>query len=98
MRGVAPALLFLAGCGTVADLGNQDHSDVYLGRRGPNIMGGVRLDVARMSDSGCKGIALPFYVIDVPFSLALDAALLPLTIPYVLLSDGRGDSEPLPER
>ncbi len=66
---LASALL-LSGCGTILNLG--DH---------PQAMGGVRFDANEMTHGGpCS--AAPLFCMDMPFSLALDLALLPFTAIY----------------
>ena len=79
------SLLTLSGCGTVANLVNPTEDRLRLGSAGPHVYGGLRMDVDILDSPGHLGPLLPFFVIDVPLSLVLDTALLPLTIPYSLL-------------
>jgi uncharacterized protein YceK len=80
IRCAALALLPFAGCGTLEDLGGN------IG--GPRVFGGVRRDwhYIRGGDRAWPVIGV-FWVIDVPLSLPLDVALLPLTIPLSLSSE-----------
>ena len=89
----ALSLLALAGCSTLADTFNPTGSESYLGRRGPNILGGTRLDVDHIGDPECKTIAIPFFALDLPFSFALDLVFLPYTLGYSIVNRGRGNSE-----
>ena len=99
MRAAAALLLStLAGCSTIGDSFNGGNSEPYLGQSGPNVMGGVRMDVAHFGDSGCKAIMMPFYLMDLPFSFALDLAFLPFTLPYNLLRPGPPTLKSLEEK
>ena len=89
---IALSLISLAGCSTLADTFSPAASEQYLGRKGPNILGGVRMDVSRVGDPSVHGIAVPFYILDTPFSLVLDVVMMPFTIPYVLLSGKQSKS------
>jgi len=76
-------LLLLGGCGTIGNLAND-----------PRIYGGVRYDVGELGNTGpcSSGIVACF---DLPFSVALDTAVLPFTLIYELL---RPAPEPAPQR
>jgi len=76
-------LLMLAGCSTIADTVSPSNSEPYIGR-GPNVMGGLRMDIAHLGDPGRQAYSTPVYIIDLPFSFALDVALLPFTLVYSL--------------
>lgn len=77
-----------AGCGTIEGLSTPKDDSL--------ILIGIRRDVAHLTGethvgNSCMditGLLVPFYIIDVPISLALDLALLPVTIPSGLW---RGD-------
>src|SRR3954463_2938771 len=88
-------LLTLAGCGTLADTFNAANSDPYIGR-GPNVKNGLRMDVAHLSDPGSMGLAKPVFILDAPFSFALDVAFLPFTLPYALFRPKQRSAEPGP--
>ena len=79
-------LLALAGCGTFGDLDGEN------GRPSPHIFGGVRLDVHYITGGDCHHPGV-FYVLDVPFSLALDFALLPVSIPVALFASPNDNQE-----
>jgi uncharacterized protein YceK len=51
-------------------------------------MGGVRIDVAVLSDhrTNCSGMLDFLHAIDFPFSLGLDVVFLPFTLIYSLFS------------
>lgn len=82
-------LLALAGCGTFGDLDGEN------GRPSPHPFGGVRLDVHYIRGGDCHHPGV-FYVLDVPFSLALDLVLLPVSIPVALFSKAP-DVEEIPK-
>jgi uncharacterized protein YceK len=65
-------LLATAGCGTTYNFsGNPE---------GPSIYGGVAYDLSLLDPSGsCKGLGVVFGPLDLPFSLVLDTATLPVT-------------------
>ena len=67
----AVLLLAIGGCGTIDDLVNGP----------PHAYGGIRRDV-EWFDSPCTA-GLGF--LDFPFSLVVDTALTPLTLPWELL-------------
>jgi len=100
--------LLLGGCSTIGDTFHGSSSKEYLGREGPNVMGGLRLDAAHLSkDSGCRRMEAPIHFLDVPFSLALDLVFLPFTVPYTIFRAGppetghpapAGDKAPLQEQ
>ena len=88
---LAGAILLLAsltGCSTLADtFFTPGVSESLIGQRGPNVMGGVRRDVAHFNDSGCKGMLMVLYYVDLPFSFCFDVAFLPFTGIYALLRE-----------
>ena len=86
LLGLAGLLLGSVGCSTMSDLSGTGNSEYFLGRVGPNIMGGFRMDITAMR-KGEAQMAAPFWILDTPWSLALDIVVLPFTVPYVLLSD-----------
>ncbi len=81
------------------DLSGSNNSEYLLRRRGPNIMGGFRMDIAALgSKNDAARMVAPFYVLDTPWSLALDIVVLPFTVPYVLLTDPEPrQAQPLPD-
>ncbi len=80
-----PLLLLLGGCGFIEGLaGPEGDSVVYIG---------VVRDVQHISGDRRHGnscldltsLFVPFYVIDVPISFALDTGALPITLFYQLV-------------
>lgn len=86
-------LLGLSGCGTILALTDA-------GPGNPLVYGGVRLEAGFLHEvfttegdpSASWGrMFTPLVILDLPFSLVLDTAVLPVTIPWALLS---GEDEP----
>jgi len=78
-------VLLVSGCGTIIDAGNFADSDRRFDSPGPHLYGGLRVDALLVADPGDK--AAPFvilFLLDVPFSLALDTVFLPFTIPWAI--------------
>ena len=66
-RGSLLAILLLGGCGTIGNLSND-----------PSIYGGTRYDVDEVGNPGPCSMGI-VAVFDLPFSVALDTAVLPFT-------------------
>lgn len=87
--GLAAALLVgLSACGTIGDL--MGRGDECFDSSGPHVFGGVRLD----AHEGRYWGGHDWYIsccrwLFMPLSLALDTALLPLTLPLSLIEEGR---------
>jgi uncharacterized protein YceK len=87
---IGVALICLSACGTVADCASNH--DVAFDSPGPHIYGGVRLDaVAGTKPFGSHGSSPlgPLHWLDIPFSLALDTVLLPVTAVWSCFPEGR---------
>jgi uncharacterized protein YceK len=80
-----PALVGLAGCGSLADL-TGGCAVAELDGPEPHVMGGVRTDAAILRGrGGCKSPAfVPCALLDLPLSAAVDVVLLPVTVPVHL--------------
>ena len=88
--------LLLAGCGTLQDLGGGVYAKALFDGPAPHPLGGVRLDVYMGTSDDCH-LPLGFFsLFDLPFSLAMDLALLPVSIPLALFSGGpsKGSEDP----
>lgn len=55
---------------------------------GPAIMGGTRQNALMFDLTGCAAFDSLFALIDCPFSFVMDLLLLPVTIPWDLLTGG----------
>jgi uncharacterized protein YceK len=88
--GLALALICLSACGTVADV--VANHDVAYDSPGPHVYGGVRLDaVMGTKPFGSRGEA-PLGILhwlDIPFALAFDTVLLPVTAVWSFFPEGR---------
>lgn len=78
------SIVLIDGCSTIADTFTPSNSEGYLGKKGPNIMGGTRLDVDHLTDPACKTFPMVMFIVDTPFSFVLDVVLLPFTLIYSL--------------
>lgn len=86
---LAPLLMVGFGCGTIINLGGGN-----LFEAGPEVYGGLRQDIATLRRGGAHEPFSPLLsCMDVPFSLALDTIVLPVTIPIDLLRDSSPESE-----
>jgi uncharacterized protein YceK len=77
--GVALLALSVAGCGSI--------SDMSTGTNGQRIFGGVRKDSTMIThpDSSPVEVSVTLGILDFPFSLVLDTALLPITFIIALI-------------
>jgi len=77
--GVAIVALSCGGCGTI--------SDMTTGLNGQRIFGGVRKDSSLIThpDSSPVEVSVTLGILDFPFSLVLDTALLPITFIIALI-------------
>ena len=76
--------LAVSGCGTFNDaLGGHTDSGSAPSSQTFRIYGGVRWDVEIMEDEAWGWL----FLLDLPFSFALDTALLPLTVLYAIVAD-----------
>src|SRR5579859_6782957 len=84
-------LTMTSGCGTVLDLDAGLNSGV-----GPHIYGGVRADADMIGNPypDAAEFVVLLGVLDFPFSLALDTALLPITLPVSALCPEDDSHEP----
>jgi len=74
----------LAGCGTILDAAGASRKGPS-DPPGPPLHGGVPPDVPIIGDPvDGFGQRVPFFVLDVPLSAALDTAFLPFTVPWAL--------------
>ena len=71
--------LCAAGCGTI--------NDMTKGEEGQRIYGGVRQDAGMVASRNSTPIILG--ILDMPFSLALDTAMLPITLIFAIFRAGR---------
>jgi uncharacterized protein YceK len=80
-------LLASVGCGTTYNFASHPE--------GPTIYGGVVFDVELLDPrSSCKGLGVVFGPLDLPFSLVLDTATLPVTAVCELLGWRRSKRSP----
>lgn len=88
--GLGAALLCLSGCGSAADLVAKH--DIAFDSPGPHVYGGVRLDaVMGTQPFGSHGSAPlgMLHWLDIPFSLAFDTLLFPVTAAWSCFPEGR---------
>jgi uncharacterized protein YceK len=85
------AALCTSGCGTIGDLiGDRPW---VLGSSGPHVLGGVRIDIHDIGHPSWFAVFHPWiYILDLPFSLAVDGVLLPFTLVYQIVSPESGRS------
>jgi uncharacterized protein YceK len=79
-----PLLLVVgSGCGTISNLAGGN-----LFEKGPEAFGGIRQNAETMRQGGGhEGLVAVFACMDMPFSLALDVVVLPVTLPIELLRE-----------
>ena len=77
--GVALLAISCGGCGTI--------SDMSTGTNGQRIFGGVRKDSSMIThpDSSPVEVSVTLGILDFPFSLVLDTAMLPVTFIIALI-------------
>ena len=69
----AAAMIGSSGCGTTHNIGTRPD--------GPSVYGGVVFDIEMVGPANsCKGLGVIFGPLDLPFSLVLDTATLPITL------------------
>lgn len=88
--GIGVTLICLSACGTVFDLAAKH--DVAFDSPGPHVYGGVRLDAVAGTMPFLSHGSAPCGVLhwlDIPFSLALDTVLLPVTAVWSFFPEGR---------
>jgi uncharacterized protein YceK len=89
---ILPAVLSV-GCGTVHNI-NPSREILFWDNKTTRVFGGVRDDLAGLSEMGGKDmyailydiVIAPFFVADLPFSLVGDTLTLPYTAVYALFS------------
>ena len=90
----------LAGCGTIAGLGNPDgDSMIYIGvRRDVQFVSGERKTCTGgryHQHSDCVDLFTWVYILDFPLSLVLDTVILPITILHGLFAPSPNAGKPL---
>jgi uncharacterized protein YceK len=81
-------LISTGGCGTLIDTFTKQGKDYA----GPRIYGGIQLDISAFSGGHMPPPINIMFVFDVPLSLCLDTAILPISLINELLISG-GDDE-----
>lgn len=77
--GTALLAISCGGCGTISDMSTSSN--------GQRIFGGVRKDSSMIThpDSSPAEVSITLGILDFPFSLVLDTALLPVTFIIALI-------------